>query len=70
MHVNPFDPGASSLVSDTVNIEIARYSGTISRVPHRGYEFNRVRRGGGCKLACIRSVRSLCRFPKFLLDMK
>jgi hypothetical protein len=42
VHVNPVDPSASPLVADTVNIEIARYAGTISGAsPTAGFSYNR-----------------------------
>jgi hypothetical protein len=42
VHVNPVDPTATPLVADTVNIEIARYAGTISGAsPTAGFTYNR-----------------------------
>ena len=41
VHVNPVDPTATSLVADSVNIEIARYSGSISAANNTGFTYTR-----------------------------
>jgi len=41
VHVNPVDPTVTPLVADTVNIEIARYAGSISGASPTGFTYNR-----------------------------
>jgi hypothetical protein len=41
VHVNPVDPTASPLVADTINIEIARYAGSISNASTSGFTYTR-----------------------------
>lgn len=41
VHVNPVDPAAATLTADTVNIEIARYAGSISGATANGFTYTR-----------------------------